>query len=233
MRRLVPTLLVLVLGCAHGSRAPAPSCALPVGIEPAWVGPGQVLLLGEVHRTVEFPAFAGEVVCAASQQGPVILALEITSGEQPRLDAFLVDGLVAPLLEGPFWNRDPGDGRESQAMLDLLTRVRSLRESGRRVSVLAFDSRPEQRDLGMAQTLEQAWREHPEGGIVALVGNAHARNGFGVITSCAKHLADDGVPLHTVDLAGTGNPSGFDLQRDPGETTRSPRARPLTSSSAP
>ena len=87
----------------------------------------------------------------------------------------------------------------------------------------------------MAQTLEQARREHPEAAIVALVGNAHARNGFGVITSCAKHLADDGLPLHTVDLAGTGNPSGFDLQRDPGETTRSPRARalPLTSSSAP
>ncbi len=228
-----PLLLPLLVACAHRPSARHETCPFPAELDPTWVGPGQVLLLGEAHRTVEFPAFAGEVACAASERGPVILGLEVTTGEQPRLDAFLADGQVAPLLEGPFWNRDPGDGRESQAMLDLLTRMHRLRLAGRQVSVLAFDSRPDRRDLGMAQTLEQARREHPEAAIVALVGNAHARNAFGVVTSCAKHLADDGVPLHTVDLAGAGNPTGFDLQRESVETTRSPRARPLTSRPAP
>jgi hypothetical protein len=225
---------LLLLACAHTAVAPTgPGCRLPADVDPSWLGPGQVVLLGEVHHSVEYPAIAGEVACAAAARGPVIVGVEIDAREQPRIDAWLRDGLVERLLEGPFWNRDPGDGRESEAMLALLTRVRALSLAGRDVSLVAFDSLPTDRDLGMAQTIEQARRARPGAAVVALVGNAHARNGFGVITTFARHLADHGVPLHTIDLAGSGSQTGFDVQRDPQGTTRSPRARPLTSPRAP
>jgi len=138
-------ILLLTAGCASRSAvvaAPASSPASPKplacreieGLEPL-LAPGAGVLFGEIHGTVESPAFVANAACLALRAGfPVTVALEIPREEQPRVDTFLASaGMVADraaLLDSSFWQDKYQDGRRSQAMLSLLDELRRLRRGG-------------------------------------------------------------------------------------------------------
>ncbi|HTQ81108.1 MAG TPA: hypothetical protein VMM92_14000, partial [Thermoanaerobaculia bacterium] len=110
---------------------PPPQCPAIAGLAPL-LAPGHGLLLGEVHGTVESPAFLANAVCLALQAGrSVTVALEIPLQEEARFEAYLGSAGSAAdrtaLLAGAFWQDPYQDGRRSQAMLALLESLRRLR----------------------------------------------------------------------------------------------------------
>jgi hypothetical protein len=211
---MVPRLAWLVaIGCgAPRAAAPAapPPCPRAIdGLGPL-IEPGAVLLLGEVHGTVESPRFLGDAACLAARRAPVTVALEIPEDEQPRLDAFLADPASSrdALLAGDFWG--VRDGRSSLAMLDLLERLRAERAAGLDVAVLAFDQGdgprpPGTRDQGMAARIAAAIEAAPGRTFLVYAGNVHTARSRGVrwdpaFEPAGYALAARGVALVSLDV---------------------------------
>jgi hypothetical protein len=100
------------------------------------------LVLGEYHGTQEMPAAAAEIACAAARPNErVVLALEISSSENASLQALINGEAEAAEIIGQsqFWQR-ARDGRSSAAMMQLLLRVRELRQQGLHIDVVAVDA---------------------------------------------------------------------------------------------
>ncbi len=145
-----------------------------------------LVLVGELHGTVETPALVGELACAAAADAatPVTVALEMDPTEQARIDAYLASAGTAAdrsaLLAGRFWTRTMQDGRSSVAMAALIERLRSLRSEGHAIQVVAVDTlRHADRDAEMAANIRRETRR--EGArVIALLGNRHASGHKGV-----------------------------------------------------
>ena len=181
----------------------APTC-VPMGLLPdAMLAEGHVVVLGEFHGIQQSQRAVEDVLCQALLLSrEVVLALEIPEEETERLDAFLAGGGREELLTGDFWRRDYQDGRSSQAMFELIERVRAMQTAGRSVSVVLMDSVSPgaDRDNFMAGRVMIAHKRSPQAVVVVLVGNIHARAKLSLPRSMAHRLKKAGVPLHTVRL---------------------------------
>src|SRR6056297_2293528 len=59
------------------------------GVDPLLV-PGTIVMLGEIHGTVEIPAFVGDLACHGLVRGHrVLLGLEYPASEQADLETYL------------------------------------------------------------------------------------------------------------------------------------------------
>lgn len=187
------------LGCSRPQK-PQLDCKRPVQIN---AEAGSVWWFGEMHGTVESPAFVGDVACAVAQQGHhVQVALEIWNSEQRAIDAFMETGDRAKLLAGPYWAQH--DGRSSTAMLDLIDRVRWLRRAGARIDIVAYDitDKPD-RDEAMAIKVLAA--RDAAGVIVGLSGNIHSRRTkWNEVTPLVTHLVDAKLLVRTHDVSAAG-----------------------------
>jgi len=193
LRSLIWTALsCLFFGTAASAANPGKGCRTISGVERITHAPG--VFVGDMHGTVEAPAFATALVCdlLRSDRG-VMLALEYPSSEQHYLEEFLRAGTDKPssaLLASPFWSRATQDGRTSRAMLSLLDWVRRQIASGARIRVVAFDSLPpgtpngtariDARDEAMAIYLRQELAKLTPGEFpIVLSGNVHVRKTIG------------------------------------------------------
>jgi hypothetical protein len=172
-------LAVFVSGAALGARPPAAPCPATAGLEPL-LESGTVLLLGEMHGTVESPAFTGAVVCSALERGlEVVVGLEIPYQEQSLFDAYLASdgGELAEriLLASEFWTRSYQDGRSSEAMLGLVRDLRDRLAERAPLRLVLLDEQVPERDAAMAARLSAAAERAPRAFVVALTGNLHAR----------------------------------------------------------
>lgn len=191
MRRFLPLLLAAALSVASLMSAASPPSSSRDAAQAALrqpelldllrqaIGDHRLVLLGEMHGTRETPALVGELIDAyAQERRPVLLAVEISAGEQARLDRYLASaGAPADreaLRAGPHW-RDPlHDGRDSRAMFDLIEHARSLHAQGTTIDLLAFDIGGADRDRGMANALRAAARRDAVATLLVLTGNVHA-----------------------------------------------------------
>ncbi|GAB3259330.1 hypothetical protein [Chitinimonas naiadis] len=170
MKFITAAIALLTASMAHATDCPS------LDLQPLLQRQPDFLLLGELHGTEQAPAFAGDLACKLLEQSrPLILGLELPPTEQNRLDAYLrSDGSAAAratLLAGPHWDSAKwSDGRNSQAMLQLIERVRGWRSQGKAITLLAF---ADGGDAGYAQSLAKS-RQRPEQLVLALVGNIHA-----------------------------------------------------------
>ncbi len=92
---------------------------------------GQVLMVGEIPGTREFPQLIADLVVNVALDGqPVVVGLEVPFNEP-------LDGEQW----GPFWTRDPSlaDGRSSLAMAELVTTLADLRVAGQPVTTVGLD----------------------------------------------------------------------------------------------
>ena len=146
------------------------------------LAPGGVVVFGELHGTMEVPAFVAMVADVAATRGPVTIALEIPDDVQPGVDAFLAApddelGLAALIASpAPFWQYRDGRGGEGLALL--LSRLRALRASGRDVAVACIDGSretAEERDAGMGANVNAAIARRPGATTLVVCGNLHAR----------------------------------------------------------
>lgn len=146
------------------------------------------IVIGELHGTAETPAIFADAVClTAKERGPVVVALEMPSGDQAKIDAFMAsDG--APTAQAEFfkavlWHMPMKDGRSSEAFFNLFERLRRMHREGRITRVVAFqDSSPTQDPPEAGQgpyegRLAAIVRDAAAPGttVLTLVGNLHAR----------------------------------------------------------
>lgn len=164
----------------HGVAA----CGPEIAGAGAVIAPGAIVMLGEMHGSREIPAFTGNLACRAAMAGhAVIVGLEIPQVEQAAINRYLASGGSTrdreALVAGAHWRRPEQDGRSSRALVDLIERVRALRQSGHKVEVLAFDNARydawNERDAGMAQAILGRAKAAPEAFVVTLSGNLHNR----------------------------------------------------------
>ena len=199
-------LLATCLGCTRPAKLP--ECP-PGGLGPAALDRG-LLILGELHGTEQAPPVVLATAChAALREGHAWIGLEQPAGDQPQLDAYLAGGDEAALLAGEAWQRPVQDGRNSEAMLALLRRVRELRKQGLKLDVVYFDvplseSGTRGRDQQMALNLEAAREARPRAPGVVLVGNVHATRRLQLPKSMAWYLGGRGVGYRNLDLASEG-----------------------------
>lgn len=129
--------------------------------------PGAVILIGELHGTVQIPAAVATLLEPIDH---VVLGIEWPDDLQPAVDAFVGGAIDAGALiatPSSFWAWR--DGRSSEAMVALLARMRSRK-------VVCFDGAFEDaaaRDAGMAARFADAVDARAVN--VALCGNLHAR----------------------------------------------------------
>ncbi len=176
------------------------ACSPPDGTAALLDRPERVIIIGELHGTEQAPRAVGEIACAAAEQGPVVVALEIEDTLQPTLDAFILQqdeaSALATLSGSSLLNRARQDGRTSKALLALLQKVRMLKASGRDISVHLFQpsmTRGQELDqawyeLNMGQLLSEARQNRPDARVIGLAGNIHARK-----TPLARY-PDMGIP---------------------------------------
>lgn len=142
----------------------------------------RVVIVGEVHGTQETPEAFGQLVSQAVERfGSATVALELphAGGLYGEFVAGLWDG--GRILALPFWARS-GDGRQSEAMLRLLFRLRELRSSGADVVLQVFDSRAGyagQGDAALAEALRGIVADADGRPVLVLTGNLHARKRAG------------------------------------------------------
>ena len=179
-RRLAATLVVLFV---PGLVVAGERCESIDGLAER-IAPGRIFLLGELHGTQQSPAFVFSVACAVAAHGAeVVVGLELASTAQEWVDRYLASpGQPADheaLLQHGIWTRSYQDGRTSEAMLDLIERVRRLRHEGNSARILFFDAPGatggQDREAKMASKIAASARVHTEAVHVILTGNMHSR----------------------------------------------------------
>lgn len=144
-----------------------------------------VVLIGEIHGTIEVPALFGALAARlAHDTRQLRVGLEFPASEQKGLDKYLASaGLSedrAALLASPFWQRDYQDGRSSVAMADLIERLRQIGLKTD-LKVIAFDRSQfgqvtdAEREQELAARLDAAISAEPQAQFLVLTGNLHSR----------------------------------------------------------
>lgn len=154
---------------------------------------GEVLVLGELHGSVEIPLYFLRQVQREARLRPVTVGLEIGPSSA------LVDCRVGdPRRLPPSWMRSAQDGRTSQAMRALLCALRAPSLAERvRIVFLDDDVRGEDFDRKAASRVREVLAARGGSGMV-LTGNFHARNNAG---SLAAHLRTLGATVRTVTVS--------------------------------
>jgi hypothetical protein len=184
--QLLALLVLGLLGCKQPSFDRALTCSPIDGVEQVLGSPG--VFIGDMHGSVESPAFLSALACHAVKSGrPLVVAMEYDANDQSVLDQFLrtVDETTAIniLTATTHWTKNT-DGRASAAMRDALLEIRRIGRAGGRVQLVAYDlwdSTLAQRDKRSADLIRRK-RSEDNGAVYWIVfgGNVHARKTKGL-----------------------------------------------------
>jgi hypothetical protein len=223
--RVFPVIVAALVSCALAAAGPSP--ATPLSREQT-VRPGEpisglaaivarrdinYLVIGESHGTREIPAFFGDLVAQAQLSRPIVAALELPATEADRIERYLRspggEDDRRGLLDGEFWRSTFKDGRSSQAIADLIEKLRQLRQGGWNgaVAYCQPDARvvsKEPYEQAMALCWKAASDASPDALVMALVGNAHASKApiFDVTPAAAWLPPGQAVALDVISASG-------------------------------
>lgn len=162
------------------------------------IGTNKLVLLGEMHGSREIPPLVGDLVAHEVRDASrVVLALEITSLDQPVVDRYMNSAGnradTEALLAGSHWQDPNHDGRDSQAMFALIERMHSIKHHGTDVAVDFFDAPGDgERNQRMAEHLRALVQREPRAVVLVLTGNIHAMTAsppWGMLDSSGKPIA--------------------------------------------
>lgn len=142
-RQLSGSLTLMALGVFGTLAHAAPQrAAVPGLLRLIPATPHPILFFGEYHGTQQAPAFFGDAVAELSALKPVLVILEQNQSEARDVSRYINGALsMSQVVESGEWlwaSKAPTvreDGRHSIAMVKLLYRLRSLRESGRPIYI--------------------------------------------------------------------------------------------------
>lgn len=173
---------VLVLAsCAQRPDVRQLGCAPVEGVEQVLAGPG--VFIGDMHGSVESPAFLSALACHVVKSGrPLVVAMEYDAKDQAALDRFLAMAdekqATSLLTRTSHWTGNR-DGRASGAMRDALLAIRGYARAGGDVELMAYDfwgSASQERDSRSADYLQRKWTDDGTAAYwIVFGGNVHAR----------------------------------------------------------
>lgn len=151
------------------------------------------ILFGELHGTSESPAIFSEIVCLAVTLGKkVLVGLEFPESARTAFQAFLISkGSIEDenrFLTDSYWvqPKNVSDGRTSDAMLNMVKRLRLLREAGYDLSITTFQRQimagqesQTPYEKGLAASLIESKMSDSFDLVIVLVGNVHASKAVG------------------------------------------------------
>ncbi|WP_269715007.1 hypothetical protein [Caulobacter sp. NIBR2454] len=182
MRLLLTAVAACALLAGNAVAKPKLDCTPLAGAEALQARAPDFVIFGEAHGTQELPAAFADLACAYASSGPVTIGVEFLPAEQAAMDAYMAsDGGAAAraaLLASAGWG-DPY-GRASQAIFQVIDRVRQMKAAGADVTLVAFDHPSETpgtsdaRESGMAKLLLKAKADRPNAPVLALTGVGHA-----------------------------------------------------------
>lgn len=172
---------LLIAACSARPDVAQLQCPVVEGVELVLPAPG--VFIGDMHGTVESPAFLGALACHVVKSGQsLVVAMEYDARDQAVLDRFLVtadaDEAVTLLISTAHWTGNV-DGRASSAMRDALVDIRSYARAGGDVELVAYDLRVatwQERDPASAEYIRQ--KRSADGADaywIVFGGNVHAR----------------------------------------------------------
>ncbi len=139
----------------------------------------KVVILGEGHGTVQTPLAGFNLACDLATNGPVTVALEISTDNQKWINTYLATGDDKYLREMPHFEESYPDGRSSLAMFDTLRSVRKCKDVG----VLFFSPEiyngNQDANTQMAENILKFMSAHPKNRLVILTGNIHGSTRIG------------------------------------------------------
>jgi hypothetical protein len=195
----IPLLALLALGLLQCSRAPVEltiTCDPIDGLDQVLSAPG--VFIGDMHGSVESPAFLSALGCQAVKSGhSLVVAMEYEAKDQSVLDQFLLTAdetkAVSILTATPHWTENR-DGRASAAMRDALLELRRIARAGRKVKLVAYDlwgATSAERDKRSADLIRRMREEEGSPAYwIIFGGNVHARKTKGL-----PFGSDDHEPL--------------------------------------
>jgi hypothetical protein len=213
-RVILVRMLVCIILLASRAASAGPGCAIILGFD-QYIAQARGVFVGDMHGTVEAPAFVTDLVCNFVHSGrTVVLGLEYPSAEQHFIDEFLrerADNRRPTLLSTPFWIRPTQDGRTSQGMLKLLYSIRTQIRRGAHIRVIAFDASSteapptgptdgtalfDRRDAAMAEYLRHDLSNLNAADVaIIFTGNVHARKTKGLHAVNAPPGMENAEPL--------------------------------------
>lgn len=235
MMRLLFAAAVIVGGIAPVSTraAQAETCVHVPGVDVVLSSLGsrpiRFLVVGERHGTVQTPRLFGDLVCDVARTGPVNVFLELQSSSTAALQTY-VSSNGSPEARRAFlgeqiWDPRFADGRNSQAMFDLVDALRRMKARGLDLAVYATQPddltlEPQFYDeLARADLWAKLAAARPKALNMIFVGTAHAalkdNDDLGFLPAAA-HLrpqdvlavgpADEGGAAWELDVSPSGKP---------------------------
>ncbi len=105
------------------------------------------IMLGEIHGTVEIPELFGDIVCHSvnKNNGKIAVMLEWPVTLQASLDLYMANDInEEKFLAHPVWSPKWQDGRFSVAMLDLINKLKIIKQQyPQKIDVFLIDLLPE------------------------------------------------------------------------------------------
>lgn len=139
------------------------------------------VIFGEIHGSVESPAFIGDVACGLLAQGKrILVGIEFHATLDGQLQAAwqLPDVEFRKQLSTIGW-AGRTDGVASHAMFDLLLRLHSLKDKGAAIDIVAFSG---PRDIAQQVRFERLPRQGPhEAAQAENIANAAKKAAYDVV----------------------------------------------------
>ncbi len=232
---------MILMTTIMAAAAAAASCPLPDGWDAVAASHPHYVILGEIHGTVESPAFVGDLACALVERHErLLVALEQDSTNDAALQ--LAWRLPPAEFESAVGNtlgwRGRMDGNGSMAIRALLIRLQAMKARGAPINIVAFNgardeaqaarfrSLPGQgpHEAAQADNIVQAVNADRYDRVIVLVGNLHAskapvKRGGTQFEPMAMRLASAGPSVSLQMLGGAG--STWSCQAKPGVTFQS------------
>jgi len=145
--------------------------------------PGNILLFGEMHGTKQMPEHFYDVICTASESDTQVnigieVPFELTKDIQKFINTSNHSDIDLEFLKHTFWSGEYQDGRASQAMFELMHKIRILNLTNNNIQIFTFDhNTPNKRDKLMASTFISNINTNKL--TLALSGNIHSRTVHG------------------------------------------------------
>jgi erythromycin esterase-like protein len=212
MRRFGALIAILLLAVSATCSARDDGVVQVANQIEAAAGKHRVIVLGETHGTREIPRLVATLARHYAEQGPLLLAIEISTKEHAPLRDYLRapdDRLRNSLRRGAGWTIpvQRNDGRRSEQMIELVEAMRKLHAQGRDVAILPFDSNAgdgdaQLRDRTMAATLRRAYVALPANArLLVLTGNVHAMRVQAMsCAGCQRPMTSYLVDLHPYSI---------------------------------
>lgn len=164
-------------------------------VDKVLASPEPIIIIGEIHGYIEPPKLIEAFICHSLKQDyKTLFAIEISQDKEEAISEYVKSSgdKVArrKILSDSRW-LSIGDGRQTQSIFNILNVIRDYKSQGYQLSTVNFvpsneaiksfslDNFSSEYEKLLAKNIMDGFRIHKPDKMIVLVGNLHAKNGYG------------------------------------------------------